>query len=273
MQVNYQNPLQEEHLVLIKIRKEIINQFPNSRIEVLNHSVKSDYTAVSTKIITPDREGSVCQGQVLTLASPLVNLLKAEIVALTISASELGIEIQFDGQAEKTVVPEIAPVQERVRFDREAILNCRDLKTLFDKLKSLGMNDEIKNLEEHRKLLRRQKPTPDPITGIVRRKSLTVGVAADFLYPVGAPASYVKVDRPKANIKKDEAKKKPEMEVIVKQAPKVPLRDMNQAQKLRAELMEKGFTDQVLKDKGYGNLTNFCLFGTQEEINKILSEA
>jgi len=272
MQVNYQNPLQEEHLVLIKIRKEIIKQFPKSRVEVSNHSVKSDYTTVSTKIITPDIEGSVCQGHVLTLASPLVNLLKAEIVALTISASELGIEIQFDGQAEKTVIPEIAPVQERVRFDREAILNCRDLNTLFDKLKALGMHDEINNLQEQRKILRRQPPVPDPITGIVRRKSLTVGVAADFLYPVGAPASYVKVDRPTANIKKDTAKKKPEMEVITKEAPKVPVRDMNQAQKLRAELLEKGITDQVVKDKGYGNLTNFCLFGAQDEINKLMSE-
>lgn len=272
MQVNYQNPLQQEHLVLLKIRKEIIKQFPKSRIEVVSQSVKADYTTVSTKIITQDSEGSVCHGQVLTLASPMVNLLKAEIVALTMSAGELGIDIQFEGDAEKTVVPDVAPVQERVRFDRETILNCRDLKTLYDKLKSLGMSEEVKNLQEYRKHLLNQPKTPHPITGVLRRKSLTVEVAADFLYPVGAPASFVKVDTPKANIKKDSVKKKQEMEVIVKDPPKVPVRSMNEAQKLRAGLIENGFTDQIMKEKGFGNLTNFSLFGTDEEYDKLISD-
>lgn len=252
MQVNYQNPLQEEHLVLIKIRKEIIKQFPKSRIEVSGHSTKGDYTAVSTKIITHESEGSICQGQVLSLASPLVNLLKAEIVALTLSANELGIEIQFDGQAEKTVIPEIAPVQERVRFDADSVRSCIDLDMLKVKMKSLGMDDEWERLENHRKTVKR----------------LTIKGAANFLYPPRSPVSYVAVNRQKSALKNEKEKEvvpAPEVKKHVSQ------RTSDESQAVLSKLSERGITTEVITERTeFKSLLQFALYGTDEQIKEIM---
>lgn len=257
MQVSYQNPLLVEHIALMKIRKAIVDKFPKSRVEITDINIKSDYTTVGLKIITKEFESSVCFGQVLSKHTPLIDRLKAEIVALVMAANELGIDFEFEGTVSSIAQPEISEVATIIRFDRNSVKSCVDMDQLYYKMNSIGMEDDVKKLKQYGKDLLKEKP----------KKILTVNRAADLLFPEGKKTIYATV-APKEKVKKEVE------EVAPDPVKKAAVRDVAESQKLLEKLSSKNITPEVLKQRApeYKNLLSLVRYGSDAEIKKILAE-
>lgn len=258
MIVSYPNPLQQEHLVLLKIRNEIIEKFPKSRVEIFGQSIKAEYTVVSVKIITAEGEGSVFNGHAPSGPDQIVSLLRAEIVGLTMAAGELGIEIGFDGDPVAPKEEDIDPVVGRVKFDWHYVRTFREIKDLFARMSQLGMNDEIDRLKDYRMNL------------IKDNQKFTINKAADFLYPKKAKISLPVEEKPERKSRKKE--KEPEIPPEPKPELKVAQRSAVESQELLTRLRKAGITDDTIREKTeFKRLQSFAVGATDEDVEKLFS--
>jgi len=254
------NPLQVQHLTLLKIRKVIAEQLKKPKVEVTTIGQKQDFFVVSAQIVFDENtKGSVCYGQALHTGTPLVDLLTAEIIALVFACNEQGISFDFTGSPQKIQTADVAPVRNVTKFDRNTILKCRDIDEVKFKMKQHGLVEETGSLVEYGDNLKKQ------------RQRLTVVKAADFLFPKGSPDLYVTSDEPKANVKKEKSE-------IVAPAEREPERQYQrtgrEAQELLTRLTEANITADTLRERGseFKNMTVFSMYATDEQVAEILGE-
>jgi hypothetical protein len=257
MNLNFDNPLQPEHIVLLDIRRAIKAKDKDCRIEIGDRQPKGEYTTVQARIVFPDGSStSWCQGQSLNIGSPINSMLRAEIVSLVMAAVEIGVEFSFKGEPVDSI-PEVAEIATRTRFDHAGVEACITMPRLYNKMKELGLDTE--QLKEGLEALK--------ASGKIQR--ITVGAAADFLYPKGVPASYIKVEKPKSKVKKA-APEEPFIPVPVEK--KKPARSGDLLNEMHQRLSEAGVTNEVLKERNseYKTVISFAIYASEEQVNEVL---
>lgn len=248
MQIAYPNPLQVEHEVLIKIRREIESKKKGAKIEITERTQKAEFTVVSARITVEDHQTSICQGQVPSVDPPIINYLKAEIIALIFCCNELGIFFDFEGTPQRSVSASVVAPITLVRLDRKSIMSCSNVPQVLSKMKAAGLDvGAVKDFIEE---LKRNG-----------HRSSVVKIA-DRFFPAESDVAYVKSDPPKVE------KKDAEPEVAKKEI----IRDNSEAMRLHGECLKKGITVEKLADLGfhYNNVMTFCLHATDSQIEAAL---
>lgn len=141
MNIPASNPLIQEHVAVLHIRKEITKAFPGSVIEVSQPTIRSDYTYVEAQVkLKDDRATSVCRGMVISIGTSLQRALNAELVALVMCANELGLDVVFEGEAKKLTTPAVDQINTLEVFDAETVMQCETVKDVFITMKRLGID-------------------------------------------------------------------------------------------------------------------------------------
>lgn len=253
MKLTY-NPLVEEQVALLSIRREIAEKFPGSQIEISQPTMRSDYTYVEAQIKLKDgRSTSLCRGMTISAGTSLQRALNAEIVALVMCLNELGVNVEYEGLAKTLTTPKIDRINELQVFDKEAMLQCETVADVISVMNSLGL--DTAPLEILKREMNRQG------------KRLTKQMIAQKLF--GKREKFV-VSVEKEPVVKQEPKKV-EVEKAKVPVPTQAIRTSGEASMVLQELAALGIGEAQIKEKtSYGDMYSFAMSARQEEVDTLI---
>lgn len=246
------NPLSETQTSLGIIRRKLREIHPGSFIEIKEYIHLPDLSRCTARIVLQDNESNWCSGSVIAVGNLAEREANAELAAIAMCCIELNIPITFGNQQPENLVT-ASPM---VRFDRDAVLACRDVAQVIFRMKQYGM--DTAPIQKYQSDLKKQK------------KRLTKWAVADFLFPKGSNPVYVRPSSPEAKVKAAPVKKeepRPEKRIVRK-----PLRTGTEAQAIIRKMMDAGVTyEDVRCQHGelFGSMLNFALFATPNQINQV----
>lgn len=254
IKVSSPNPLGQTQESLSIIRKQIKAQHPDSEIEIRGYEHRPDVTRCTAQVRIPSAKSNWCSGSVISVGNPVEREANAELVAITMCCREIGIEVDFGERTEADIIT----AQPMEKFDRAAVIACKDLSQVIFRMKQYGMDTES--------LLRYGRDLKK------KGQRLTKHAAATYLFPDSANHVYAHPVKQEVKVKKKAERKKEKPEEIVAPVVKSQQRSMDQAAKVVSELTGKGISmEDVQKIFGteFQSLLNFALFATQNQINTV----
>lgn len=247
-------PLSTTQKSLAQIRKYLRDQHNDSQVEISSREHLPEITRCTARVQIGGRSSNWCSGSVIAAGNIVEREANAELAAIAMCCMELGIEIEYSGQA----TDDILTASPMARFDRNAVLACRDISQVYFRMKQYGL--DANPIKQYGKDLKKSG------------KRLTKHAIADFLFPLGTEGVYVRENKEPAKIEKHKPKAEAQDQLPDKVPIKDPLRSGAEAQKIMSELTSRGIGyDAVCKIHGktFGSMLNFALFATLSQINQV----